>query len=105
MDALARLLPKMAPQIDFPRALLRGCYMKAAAQIEFNGVPIDTQILGQLTYHWGKIQERLIEEVDKNYGIYEGRTFKSENFAVWLRMAQKLRSLMIYKYRRFDEPE
>lgn len=34
VDALAKLLPKMQPQIDLPRALLRGRYMAAAAKIE-----------------------------------------------------------------------
>src|SRR5262249_8147392 len=32
VDALARLLPAMAPQIDLARALLRGRYMAAAAK-------------------------------------------------------------------------
>ncbi len=40
--ALARLLPAMLPNIDLPRALLRGRYMAAAARMERNGVPIDT---------------------------------------------------------------
>src|SRR5262249_59934983 len=33
VDALARLLPRMAPRIDLPRALLRGRYMAAAAKM------------------------------------------------------------------------
>ena len=34
--ALARLLPAMLPEIDLPRALLRGRYMAAAARMERN---------------------------------------------------------------------
>jgi hypothetical protein len=41
VEALKRLLPAMAPQIDLPRALLRGRYMAAAAAIEHAGTPID----------------------------------------------------------------
>jgi hypothetical protein len=35
--ALKKLLHVMAPHIDLPRALLRGRYMKAAANIEWTG--------------------------------------------------------------------
>ena len=42
VEALARLLPAMLPDVDLPRALLRGRYMAAAARMERNGVPIDT---------------------------------------------------------------
>jgi hypothetical protein len=37
VDALAALLPHMAPELDVPRALLRGRYMAAAARIEWGG--------------------------------------------------------------------
>ncbi len=52
VDALARLFPKMVPHTDIPRALLRGRYMAAAAQIERNGVPIDTTTLTRLRENW-----------------------------------------------------
>jgi DNA polymerase I len=70
--ALARLLPLMAPHLDMPRALLRGRYMKAAAHIEHNGIPIDTYTLGRLKTHWADIQQRLIDEIDKDFGVFEG---------------------------------
>jgi DNA polymerase I len=82
--ALARLLPVMLPKIDLPRALMRGRYMAAAAQMERNGVPIDTATLGQLKKHWLDIQDQLIADIDTNYGVYEGRTFKADRFAAWL---------------------
>jgi DNA polymerase-1 len=82
--ALARLLPVMLPKIDLPRALMRGRYMAAAAQMERNGVPIDTATLGQVKKHWLDIQDQLIADIDLNYGVYEGRTFKAGRFAAWL---------------------
>jgi len=60
VDALARLLPRMAARIDLPRALLRGRFMKAAARIEDCGVPVDTTALATLRAHWTGIQEHLI---------------------------------------------
>ena len=82
--ALARLLPAMLPNIDLPRALLRGRYMAAAARMERNGVPIDTDTLELLRQHWSDIQDQLIAEIDRDYGVYEGRTFKADRFAEWL---------------------
>jgi hypothetical protein len=82
--ALARLLPVMAPLIDLPRALLRGRYMCAAAAVEHHGTPIDTDTLAQLREHWTGIQDQLIEAVDQDFGVYEGRTFKLDRFARWL---------------------
>jgi DNA polymerase I len=84
VGALARLLPVMLPKIDLPRALMRGRYMAAAAQMERNGVPIDTATLAQVTEHWLDIQDQLIADIDINYGVYEGRTFKAGRFAAWL---------------------
>ena len=82
--ALERLLPAMEPNIDLPRALLRGRYMGAAATIEHNGVPIDTTTLELLREKWVSIQDQLIAAVDSQYHVYEGRTFKQERFAKFL---------------------
>jgi hypothetical protein len=84
VDALLRLLPVMLPKIDLPRALLRGNYMKAAANMEFNGIPIDSKMLATFRANWEKLQDRLIAEVDKRYYVYEGRTFKASKFQNWL---------------------
>ncbi len=80
VDALARLLPVTLPQIDLPRALLRGRYMAAAAVMEHNGVPIDVPTLESLRKHWADIQDDLIAAIDI-YGVYDGRTFKVERWA------------------------
>ena len=80
VDALARLLPVILPQIDLPRALLRGRYMAAAAVMEHNGVPIDVPMLESLRRHWADIQDDLIAAIDI-YGVYDGRTFKVERWA------------------------
>ena len=84
VSALAKLLPKIIPALDTPRALLRGRYMKAAARIEHYGVPIDTKMLALFRDHWQAIQEQLIAEINTNYGVFEGRTFKVSRFTDWL---------------------
>lgn len=70
VNALARLLPAMLPKIDLPRALLRGRYMAAAARMEWNGVPIDSEALYRLRQNWTRIKSRLIAAVDADYGVF-----------------------------------
>ena len=84
VDALERLLPAILPKLDLPRALLRGRYMAAAAAMEHNGTPIDVPTLELFRRHWTDIQDQLIAEIDANYGVFEGRTFRAERFAAWL---------------------
>lgn len=84
VDSLVKLLPAMLPRIDLPRALLRGRYMTAAARMEGVGVPIDTETLTLFKDNWPTIQARLIERIDRGYGVYDGRTFKSDRWAAWL---------------------
>jgi DNA polymerase-1 len=84
VEALERLLPAMLPQIDLPRALLRGRYMAAAAAMEHNGVPIDVITWRLLRDRWTGIQDDLIAAIDRNYRVYEGRSFRLDRFAGWL---------------------
>jgi DNA polymerase I len=82
--ALQRLLPAMLPHIDLPRALLRGRYMKAAAVMEWTGVPIDTDLLALLREQWTNIQDELIKQIDADYDVFDGRTFKAERWERYL---------------------
>jgi len=84
VEALARLLPEMAPRIDLPRALLRGRYAWAVASMEHRGIPIDVATLAHLKDRWGAVQTQLVAEVDRRYGVFEGTTFKRDRFARWL---------------------
>ncbi len=82
--ALLQLLTKMRPQLDLPRALLRGASMVAAAHVEFWGVPMDLETLSRLRENWESAQEALIHKIDGHYGVYDGRTFKRERFEQYL---------------------
>jgi hypothetical protein len=84
IDALERLLPEMAPGIDLPRALLRGRYMAAAAAMEWNGVPIDVPMLALLRENWAHIQDDLIAQMDADYHVFDGRSFRADRWAAFL---------------------
>ena len=82
--ALANLLTAMQEQIDLPRALLRGRYMKAVSAMQMNGIPIDKVVLAKLQCHWVNIQDQLIAAIDCDYGVYVGRTFKFDRWEQYL---------------------
>jgi hypothetical protein len=82
--ALAALLPRMAPTIDWPRALLRGRYMAAVARTERAGVPIDAELHQCMVLAWDDIKQRLVQEVDAGFGVFDGLTFKADRFRAWL---------------------
>ncbi len=71
--SLAKLLPVMSPKIDWPRALLRGRYMQAVARMEWNGVPIDIELLTPLRQNWTRVQSKLIQAVNSEYGVFVPR--------------------------------
>jgi len=72
-----KVLRTMEPNIDLPRALLRGRFMRDVAAHD------------ELVEYWPHIQDELINRVDRAFGVYEGRTFKLERFARYLE-AQKI---------------
>jgi DNA polymerase-1 len=82
--ALRALFPAMLKEIDWPRALLRGRYMRALSAIEWRGIPLDQRRLHALQNGWQGIKSSLIAEIDKEYGVYEGTSFREDRFAQWL---------------------
>jgi DNA polymerase-1 len=83
--ALARLLPAMEPELDLSRAVAcRGRYMGAVARMKWAGVPIDMETISRLRAGWTSNQDRLIQEVDSRFGMFDGRTFKAERWSSWL---------------------
>jgi hypothetical protein len=82
--ALTALLPAMASSIDWPRALLRGRYMAAVARMEQVGVPIDIATLEALGAEWEMVKLRLVAEIDRDFGVYEGVSFRVALFAALL---------------------
>jgi DNA polymerase I len=79
---LRELLPIQLREISLPYALLRGRYALALGGVV--GTPIDVPLFTRLRANWEAIQDRLIAEINPDYGIYDGRTFKFDKFAEWL---------------------
>ena len=75
-----KLLRKMSPEIDMPRALLRGRYMGAVAHMEHTGIPVDLPLFDGLREQWNSLKLRLIRDVDVQFGVYDGTTFKTKLF-------------------------
>jgi DNA polymerase I-like protein with 3'-5' exonuclease and polymerase domains len=84
VNLLAKLYRVMETYIDFPRAIgIRGRYMPAVAWMEFEGVPIDVALFRRIATRWEAIKEKLVAEVDTDYGVFDGTTFKRDWFHEW----------------------
>lgn len=84
VEGTVQLFEKMLPVIQLPYALIRGQFSTNCAKIEHAGIPIDTDIFQLLNDNWQDIQLHLIQEVDKDFNIYEGTVFKERNFLKYL---------------------
>jgi len=78
------LFLSMQNSIDWPRALFRGMYQESLSLMEYRGIPIDTGTLSRLRQHWQGLQARLVKEIDADYGVYDGLTFKTAEFERYL---------------------
>jgi hypothetical protein len=74
----------MLPALDVDRALLRGRYMIAAARMEHVGVPVDVPLLETLRENWDALKVGAITRIDRDFGVFDGTTFKAERWARWL---------------------
>jgi len=82
--ALNDLVIAMAPEIDLDSALYRGAYSVCLAEIEDRGVPIDKLTFDKIRKVWPELLEKLILEVNKEYGCFEDSVFKQSLFADYL---------------------
>jgi DNA polymerase I len=72
-------------EIDWPRALWRGRYIKAVARIERCGVPIDTRLHKRLATNWPTIRHNMVVDVNKDFSVFdEHDTFKEDRFAEYV---------------------
>lgn len=77
---LERLLLRMrskrrapgAPRRAFIQAVNRGRYVNATAYMEYTGIPIDEPTFQWLKEHRLEVMEYLIEQGDKEYGVFDG---------------------------------
>jgi hypothetical protein len=81
VEATLALLEAMDRYIDWPRALLRGQYSWAIANIERRGIPMDVEILHELRAHWDDIKAELIRSVDPNSIVYVDGVFGRERWS------------------------
>ena len=82
--ALERLLSAMLPDIEWNGALVRGRYAHAVAAMETAGIPVNATLLDQVVARWSEIQGGLIGEIDRDYGVYDGTTFKADRFEAFV---------------------
>lgn len=84
VDSLEQLFRAMAPKLDLPRALLRGQYAVPLAQMEGYGSPIDYATYLELCETWDDIKLELINQIDKDFGVYENGSFREVRLEKYL---------------------
>ena len=82
-DLLKALLPKIfSRKMGLARSLIWGSYMVALAHVEYNGVPINADLLTRLQARWADIQRRLIDRLDTGQtDCYVNYVFNRKRFA------------------------
>ena len=48
-------------------------------------IPIELEMLSAFRDNWRTVRKALIKEVDQNFGVYVGETFKEARFAEYVR--------------------
>ena len=73
VDALAELLPRVERLLDWPRALLRGEYLKVVSAMETRGIPIDVDLFVSFKANWDMLRRRIIDSVADRFDLFRGR--------------------------------
>lgn len=84
IDGVVSLLNQLEPGLDMPRALVRGRYASACAEIERTGIPVDSDALARIRDRRESVRRDLIRRIDAGYGVYAGETFVEARWRLWL---------------------
>jgi DNA polymerase I len=84
VELTTHLFHAMEPNIDWPRACLRGRYLSAMTQVEAAGIPLDLKLLQAFRGHRDALLGHLITAVDSQYGVFRGRRFSRTAFREYL---------------------
>jgi len=84
VQATINLLRRIEPYINIQLALLRGRYMAAVAHIENAGIPLNTLLLDKIRANWTAIRGRVIQKIDRRYGVFEHDSFRTARWEQWL---------------------
>jgi len=69
---------------DLERALYRATFLSAAAEIERVGIPVDVALHRRLQVGLSEVLRDIVEEVDRDYGIYRNGKLDPELFRRYL---------------------
>ena len=84
LSAVHSLFTALCPQLDLGRALLRGRYLCAVAQIEAIGVPVDCDLVERLAARWRATRDRTVHIIDEDYMVFRDGRLDEASLAAWL---------------------
>jgi DNA polymerase-1 len=83
-EALAYLLPAMAPHIDLIYALVRGRFTGAVGRMEHVGVPYDTALLARLHERWPDIKQVFMAKMQREWDLFDGERLRARKFQAFV---------------------
>jgi hypothetical protein len=84
VEVTAQLFLKMLPRLELWHAIHRGRYLRAVSRIIRTGIPMDLQYLERLSEGCDRIKLRLVQQVDRDFGVYDGTSFRERKWLNYL---------------------
>lgn len=76
--------PTNSLEVSLGQAIVRGAFCVRNAEITHHGIPFDAPLWRAAMENFDAVKLLLIEEVDREFGVYEGTTFKHDKFRKYL---------------------
>jgi len=84
---ITRLFRLLSAKIEIRHALIRGQYVLSCAVIQETGIPVDSSCYWRIKSNLERIHRSLIDELDREYQVYENYHFSQRAFARYIRKA------------------
>jgi len=81
---LPKLYDKLIGPGNVAQALERGRYIRSVAAIQATGTPMDVAKLDEFRAKWEQLKWRLVDEVDRDFGCYNGAKFSHDKFKAYV---------------------
>jgi DNA polymerase-1 len=83
-EALALLLPAIAPHIDLLYALVRGRFTGCVGRMEHVGVPYDAEVLDRLRDHWQEVKQIFIDSMQREWDLFADGKLRRHKFKAYV---------------------
>jgi len=80
LEELEEVKKHEAPKTIIQQALFAGAAKAATAKVEFDGIPVNTELLATIQENFPTIKEKMIAELNAELDVFENGVMKNEKF-------------------------